>query len=174
MKGLVHIYCGEGKGKTTAATGALIRAVGNGMKVVFTQFLKDCKSGELNVIINMENVRFIYPEKIFGFYWNMTEEEKKEAGKVYKDLFEESVEVAIKEKADMLVLDEIIPACNYGFIPKHDIVSFIKNKPDKLELILTGRNPTGEFIELSDYVSEIKKVKHPYEKGVAARKGIEK
>lgn len=182
MKGLIHIYCGDGKGKTTASIGLLIRAIGNDMPVVFTQFMKNDTSSEIDVIRNIQGTKLIHAKKHFGFYHRMTEEQKVEASKEYTDILMEAINVA-KEKAfeqsksnglALIILDEIISAYNYNIIDNDLLLEFLKNKPENLEIVLTGRNPKEELIELSDYVSEIQKVKHPFDKGIGARKGIEK
>lgn len=173
MKGLIHIYCGDGKGKTTAAMGLTVRALGNGMKVVLTQFMKGDYSSELKILREIPNVQIVFCEKNFGFVWNMTEEEKAEAKAAYTRQFETAVQLAVETDADMLVMDEFMSCYEMQFIDNKRAVEFLKNKPEKLEVVLTGRNPGPELCELADYISEVKKIKHPYDKGVASRKGIE-
>lgn len=183
MKGLIHIYCGDGKGKTTASIGLLVRAVGSQIPVVFAQFMKNDTSSEISLIRNMPNTIVIHTRKQFGFYNNMTVETKEEARKEYTDIFMEAVnrakEIALqrqgnKEGLTLLILDEILSAYNYDLIKNEILLEFLKSKPDNLEIVLTGREPKEELIGLADYVSEIHKVKHPYDKGINARKGIEK
>jgi len=173
-KGLIHIYTGDGKGKTTAAVGLSIRCVGSGGTVVFTQFLKDNKSSELKVLKTIEGILLIPSEKTFGFYFNMTDQVKEEAKEVYGRLLRKAIEQATKEEYQMLVLDEIISTYNNNLIDQQYLLDFLKNKPNQLEVVLTGRNPSKELLELADYVSEIKKVKHPFDTGIHARIGIEK
>lgn len=183
MKGLIHIYYGDGKGKTTASIGLLVRAVGNHIPVVFAQFMKNDTSSEISMIRNMPDTVVIHAKKHFGFYNRMTEEEKEEAKREYTSTFIEAANRAKEEalqrqdKKDgliLLILDEILSAYNYEFIKKDMLLDLLKNKPDNLEIVLTGRNPKEELIELADYVSEIQKVKHPFDNGIGARKGIEK
>ena len=170
-RGLVHIYCGDGKGKTTAALGLALRACGRGKKVLMLQFLKGHDTGELKSIEHIPNFEVIKgPEKI-KFLSAMDEKEKSEARDMYGKLFEKATKKA--DEYDMLILDEAIGAVGGGIIDKNRLVDFIKNKPKKLELVLTGRNPDSELMALADYISEIKKVRHPYDKGITARKGIE-
>lgn len=173
MKGLIHIYCGEGKGKTTAAMGLTVRAAGCGMKIILTQFMKCGTSNELKIIKELPNVRFICVNKRLGFAWNMTEEQKKEAKMLYQQLFRDVARLAIEEEADLLVMDEFMSAYHYGWIDQREALEFLKNKPEKLEVVLTGRDPGEELIALADYVTEMRKIKHPFDKGVSARKGIE-
>lgn len=172
-KGLIHIYCGDGKGKTTAAMGLSVRAAGCGMKVILTQFMKNGTSNEVKVLKNLPNVTFVCVEKHLGFFWNMTQEEKEEAKALYQQLFRHVTKLAIEEEADLLVMDEFMSAYHYGWIDQKEALQFLKNKPEKLEVVLTGRDPGEELVGLADYVTEMRKIKHPYEQGVPARKGIE-
>jgi len=174
MKGLIHIYTGNGKGKTTAAVGLGIRACGRGMKVLMVQFLKGIETGEMTIIKKLEPDFILHRgEQLPKFTWQMNDEEKKRASKVQHEIFEFAKEAAFSGKVDLLILDEIMAAVNADFLDKNSVLDFIKNKPDNLELILTGRNAPAEFIEKADYVSEILDVKHPMKQGIPARKGIE-
>ena len=171
---MVHIYTGDGKGKTTAAVGLSVRFAGTGQKVVFTQFLKDNTSGELKILGNMEGMTLVLADEAFGFYYLMTEEEKVRAAKVYDQLLRRAVKAAEEQKAGMLVLDELLVAYQYEFIDRKWFLEFLKNRTENLEVVMTGRDPAPELLEEADYISEIKKVRHPYDKGVPARDGIEK
>ena len=179
MKGLIQIYCGQGKGKTSAAAGAAIRAAGQGFSVCFTQFLKDSHSGEIKILGQLPKVKLFHCEKSFGFSWTLSEEEKEEAKAAYQKLFtdacRESVTAAQRDKEELvlLILDEIMAATSYGFVPPEMVTEFLESKPENLEVIMTGRNPREEWISMADYVSEIQPRKHPYARGVAARRGIE-
>lgn len=173
MKGLVHIYEGDGKGKTTAAIGLCIRCVGYGEKVLFTQFMKDNRSSELEILRKIEGISFIPCDKAYGFSWTMSEETKIEAKEVYTKHLKNVINLCIKDSYRMLVVDEIISAYNLEFIDRSILIEFLRNKPEQLEVVMTGRNPAIELVELADYVSEIKKIKHPYDHGVPSRKGIE-
>lgn len=173
-KGLIHIYCGDGKGKTTAAMGLSVRAAGCGMKVVLIQFMKCGDSGEIPLMKELPNLTFACVNKNLGFSWNMTEEEKEEAKNLYQQLFRNAVRLAAEQDADMLVMDEFMSAYNYGWIEQREALEFLQNKPEKLEVVLTGRDPGEELIALADYVTEMRKIKHPFEKGIPARKGIER
>lgn len=172
-KGLIHIYCGDGKGKTTAAIGLCVRAAGCGMKVILTQFMKSGTSNEIKVLKELPNVTFTCVEKHLGFFWDMTEEEKEEAKMLYRKLFSEVTKLAVEQEADLLVMDEFMSAYHYGWIDQKEALLFLQNKPEKLEVVLTGRDPGEELIALADYVTEMKKIKHPFEQGIPARKGIE-
>ncbi|MCI8551097.1 MAG: cob(I)yrinic acid a,c-diamide adenosyltransferase [Lachnospiraceae bacterium] len=176
MKGLIHIYCGDGKGKTSAAIGQAVRSAGAGLSVVVVRFLKDEDSGELRSLSHIPGIFLIPCKDCFGFYWDMDEEQKKEAAKVYGALFEEAWEAAEKQaqaRDTVLVMDEIIAACRHGFVEKEKLLEKLQEKPERMEVLMTGRDPEEELLNLADYVSEIKKVKHPFDKGICARKGIE-
>jgi cob(I)alamin adenosyltransferase len=103
----------------------------------------------------------------------MTEEEKAEAKAAYTRQFETAVKLAVESDADMLVMDEFMSCYELQFIDNEKALEFLKNKPEKLEVVLTGRNPGPELCEIADYISEVKKIKHPYDKGINSRKGIE-
>ena len=172
-KGLIEVYCGDGKGKTTAATGLAVRAAGCGMRVLFVRFLKNEHSGELVILDKIPEIDVIHLNREFGFVFRMTEEEKQEAKEVYSNLWQEAVRRAVEEEYDMLVADEFMAAYRYEFIDHVHALEFLKNKPGKLEVVLTGRDPAPEIQELAEYISEVKKIKHPFEQGVPARRGIE-
>lgn len=174
MSGLVHIYTGNGKGKTTAAVGLGIRACGRGKKVLMVQFLKGSKTGELLTIERLKpDFEIVRQKETSKFTWNMTTEERDETGKHMKTLFDYAVEQAMSGKTDLLILDEIMAAITTGFIPLENVVSLVKQKPENLELVLTGRNAPVELVELAHYVSEINAVKHPLDSGIPGREGIE-
>ncbi len=172
MKSCVHIYCGDGKGKTTAAIGLAVRAAGGGKRVLITRFLKTDHSGEVKAIKALPEIEVTPCERSFGFFSNMTKEQKKEAKAYYSQLLESTL-MRSKEGFDLLVLDEIMAVCNYGLVEESRVLDFLKNCSEGLEVILTGRNPSERLMEEADYISEIKKIKHPYDKGIKARKGIE-
>lgn len=173
--GLIHIYCGDGKGKTTAAMGLGMRAAGRNKKVLLTQFLKDNDTGELISIEKLGDsfkvVKGIPVKKFFKF---MSYEEQIATKNEHENRFKEITQKAINENFDLLILDEIIASTNLDLVSLAEVVTFLKNKPKELEVVLTGREPNEQLIELADYVSEIKAVKHPYEKGITSRVGIEK
>lgn len=170
---MVHIYCGDGKGKTTAAAGLTVRMSGSGKRVLFVQFFKSDKSSEINILKSIDNIKTLHLEKNYGRYKNMSEEIKYQAKFEYTELLKKAMEITLIEKFDMLVLDEVISAYNYEFVEKEDLKEFLKKYGQKIEIVMTGRNPAEELIEISDYVSKIEKLKHPFDKGIKARKGIE-
>lgn len=174
MRGLVHIYSGDGKGKTTASIGLSIRCAGSGGDVLFSQFIKNNQSSELNILKQIPNIQLITCDKTFGFISRLSEEERFEAKEVYSNYLYHVLELVKTKNFRILVLDEIIGAFNYDVIDRQTLIDFLKSKPESLEVIMTGRNPGLELIELADYISEVKKVKHPFDHGVGARIGIEK
>jgi cob(I)alamin adenosyltransferase len=173
--GLIHIYCGDGKGKTTAAMGLGMRAAGREKKVLLTQFLKDNDTGELISIEKLgENFCVFRGVPVRKFFKFMSEEEQVQTKIEHESRFRQVIKKAIDENFDLLILDEIIASTNLELVPLNEVVEFLENKPTGLEVVLTGRNPNEKLIELADYVSEVKAVKHPYEKGITSRIGIEK
>ncbi len=172
VKGCLHIYCGDGKGKTTAAVGLAVRAAGYGMKVLFCQCMKDGTSSEVEMLQKL-GIDYCCCTEKFGFYWNMTDEQKEKAKDSYMELFVKVIKKAKEENYGMLVIDEFMSAYQYGMIAPREAIRFLMERPEGLEVVLTGRDPGEELIELADYVTEMKKRKHPFDKGVKARKGIE-
>lgn len=172
--GLVHIYCGDGKGKTTAAVGLTVRAQGFGLKVLFMQFLKDGNSSELNVLKKLDNVEVLGAKPIKKFTFQMSKEEIEETKEMSAKQLKEAEEKVMNGDYNLLVLDEALGSIEAGVLDEQLILDFLKNKPEKLEVVITGRIPSDNMIEAADYVSRIEKVKHPYDQGIPARKGIEK
>ena len=161
MKGCTHIYCGDGKGKTTAAMGLAIRAAGNDQKVFIIQFLKGGPTGELKILLSQPNITILRGKPNTPFTWNQTQQLK------------QAILHAQNSQCDLLILDEIIASYNLGLIDKDMLKEFILNKPEALELVLTGRDPADYMIEAADYVTEMKKIKHPFDAGIPARLGVE-
>lgn len=168
-----HIYFGDGKGKTTAAVGLAVRAAGSKLKVLFVQFLKTEFSGERHMLSHMENVTLTLCPLELKFTFEMDEKEKAQASKVFKGIFERSVTTALTEKYDMVIFDEIIEAINADILSESELFEFITNAPTSMEIVMTGHNPPQRFIDIADYVTEFKKIKHPYDRGITGRIGIE-
>lgn len=171
MSGLIHLYCGDGKGKTTAALGLALRAAGAGKQVVFTQFFKDGSSSEIEPLAALPGVRVFHADTVRDFYRNMTPTQREQAGKDYTALLRQVTQAA--QEADLLILDEIVSACNRGVVPEKLVTDFLREKPARLEVVLTGRNPSAALLELADYITEMRKLRHPFDRGIGARKGIE-
>lgn len=164
---MLQIYCGDGKGKTTAAVGLCVRAAGAGMRVCFAQFMKGGESGELCPLGMMKNVTVMRPEREFGFYKSLSEQDKIELSEIHNSLLQR----AFSGEFEMIILDEFNCAYSYNLLDRENAQNLILNSPK--EIILTGREPAEIFAQKADYISEIKCVKHPYQKGISARKGIE-
>ena len=170
--GLVHLYCGDGKGKTTAAVGLAVRHSGRGGKVVFAQFLKDGTSGECRVLAKL-GVTVLAANPVGKFSFRMTEEEKAETAAALGRTFDAATGFAVRERATLLVLDEVCAAVNCGFLPEKTLTEFLESRPDSLEVVLTGRDPSENLQVHADYITEMKKRRHPFDEGIAAREGIE-
>ncbi len=190
---MVHVYCGNGKGKSTASVGLCARAAGNDIPVLLVQFLKNDTSGELKVLNNLSNVQIMHSDKFFGFTWNMTEVELKEQAEIFVRMLgkvewwiDEKLQVVGKltgvgqnqdEKTGiklLVILDEIIPAIDCKLVEESVLFKMMdKYNMEDVEFVLTGRNPSEELKSRADYISCIEAVKHPYEKGIAARSGVE-
>ncbi|ABY93459.1 cob(I)yrinic acid a,c-diamide adenosyltransferase [Thermoanaerobacter brockii subsp. lactiethylicus] len=172
-RGLIQVYTGDGKGKTTASIGLGIRAVGRGFKVYMVQFLKGTDTGELHTLKNIENFKVFRFQSTEKFFWSLNEEEKKILAEDMKKAYEFVVDVLQNKKCDILILDEIMAAIHSKMYTVEDVLKLIDMKPPEMELVLTGRSAPQEIIERADLVTEMKAIKHPFEKGIPARYGIE-
>lgn len=173
-KGLVHIYHGGGKGKTTCGVGLCVRAAGAGMKVLIFQFMKTGESSELNILKKIPQIVIEKGTQNEKFIFQMNEKEKEEERNFYKQKFEFICKKVMEEEIDLLFLDEVLHAVNYDMLPENVLLNFLENKPEKLEVVLTGYHPSKRFMEAADYISFIDKIKHPFDCGVPERLGIEK
>lgn len=172
--GLVEVYCGDGKGKTTAAIGLGIRALGNNFKVIMIQFLKNDDTSECKMLKQLEPYfKVFHFEKKRGFTWELTDEEKQELKSEIKNALKFAAKVMDTGECDILILDELLNAVSLGFIEEGEVCELIKNKPNEVEMVLTGRELPKKIEELADYISCIEAKRHPMEKGVPARVGIE-
>ena len=168
-----HIYYGDGKGKTTAAIGLAVRAAGSKMKVLFVQFLKTEVSGERHILSHTENVTLTFCPLELKFTFEMDDKEKAQAAKIFKGIFDNAVTTALTEKYDMVVLDEVFEAINAHMLSESEVYEFITNAPSSMEIVMTGHNPPQKFMDCADYITEFKKIKHPYDRGITGRIGIE-
>lgn len=174
MFGLIHIYCGDGKGKTTAAVGLAVRCAGRGNKVLLVQFLKSRDSGELYSLAKLPDIEVMRGKESKKFSFQMNEEEKHALLIEHNKMFEQVLAKIKNGGYSLLILDEVIGALNAKVFEMPKLIEFLRHKPENLEVVLTGRNPAPELVEIADYVSEMRKVKHPMDKGIMAREGIEK
>jgi cob(I)alamin adenosyltransferase len=169
-KGLIIVHTGDGKGKTTAALGIALRACGYGMKVIMLQFFKGkWKYGELRSAPKLGS--FEIQPMGQGFTWESKDVEVDKA--MVRTAWQAAKEKILSGHYDIVILDEINYALSYGFLPVEDIVDFLKNKPAMLHVILTGRDAKPEIMEIADLVTEMRQIKHPFEHGISAQKGIE-
>jgi len=171
-RGLVQVFTGDGKGKTTAALGTILRAAGHGLNIFIIFFIKGHYAyGEYSTLDKLPNVRlasfglrqFIYKNR------EINPEEKKQA----EAALAVAREAVNSGRYDLVVLDEINVALDFHLIEIDDVINLIKNRPPHVELILTGRKADSRLIEAADLVTEMVKIKHPFDKGIKARKGIE-
>lgn len=172
--GYVHIYCGDGKGKTTTGMGLCVRAAGYGCKVLIYQFMKDNHTSERNSLKKIPNITMIDGLENEKFSFQMTDREKAEHRQYYETQFEILTKIAARDDYDVLFLDELVYAIKAGLFTESLLLNYLSRKPRHLEVILTGQNPSEALIEAADYVSEIRKLKHPFDNGVKSRCGIEK
>ncbi len=170
--GLVQVYTGDGKGKTTAACGLALRAAAHGLRVGFFRFFKPARTGEVTVLKKIRNIKVYHPfpgHPAFGKY------SKIQSDALYRSFpkaWEKVQQIIKKEKFDLVVLDEILIALRDGFLPEEKLILFLENKDENCELVLTGRPLPPEIAEKAQLISEIKALKHPFP-GIKARKGIE-
>ena len=168
---MIHLYYGEGKGKTTAAAGLALRAAGSGLHVLFVQFFKSGASGEIRALSHVENVELLTPSLHYGRYKTLSDDQKAAVGDHYAFLLREATERA--SGYDLIVLDEAVAAYNYAMLDRDALLSFLRREGSNREIVLTGRDPAPELLALADYATEMRKEKHPYDRGITARKGIE-
>ena len=171
-QGFIQIYTGNGKGKTTAAIGQAVRAAGFGLKTYIIQFMKEFPYNELNSLKHLK--QWITIEQFCGdeFVYKKELPGKEELAKAKKGL-SSAKEKMLSGDFDIIILDEVCVSIYFGLLNTDNILDFIKEKPANVELILTGRYCPAELIEKADLVTEMKEVKHYYEKGILSRRGIE-
>lgn len=167
---MVHIYCGDGKGKTTAAVGLSVRHQGCGGKVLFVQFLKNGESSEIPVLKKL-GIETIYDPDLCGFSFTMSDSQKKECLRKNTEMLAQARERS--SAYSLIVLDEVMGALSSGLLREEDVLAFLENRPENAEVVLTGRNPSEALMAQADYITEMKKLRHPFEAGIRARKGIE-
>ncbi|HID10221.1 MAG TPA: cob(I)yrinic acid a,c-diamide adenosyltransferase [Candidatus Latescibacteria bacterium] len=171
-RGLIQIYTGDGKGKTTASVGLAVRCVGHGLKVCFITFHKDPKRwgyGELEVLRKLG-------VEVFGFAGHPHFDRRLKPEDVRCECLEGlkfARKVMREGNYDLLILDEINISIGDGFLKEEEVLSVLDEKPEGLEVVLTGRNAPEGLVERADLVSEVRKVKHPYDEGIPGREGIE-
>ncbi len=168
--GLLLVYTGNGKGKTTAALGLVFRALGRGLRVAVVQFIKGkWKTGERVFAEKLPELTFLVMGE--GFTWDSDDlsRDRRAAERAWA----KAAELITGGQHDVVVLDEITYAINYGFIALADVIEVVRNRPSHVNVLLTGRNAPAELCELADTVTEMKAIKHPFEQGHKARAGID-
>lgn len=171
MKGLIHLYTGDGKGKTTAALGLALRAAGAGRRVVLLQFMKGRYTAELKSLACLPQITVLRNSKDFGFYKRMSEQDKAEITRMHNANLARAIELCGED--GLLILDEICSAYGHELVDRAAVQNYVLHKPEGVELVMTGRSPDAWLTERADYITEMQKVRHPFDLGVAAREGIE-
>jgi len=170
LEGLVQVYTGSGKGKTTAAIGLGMRACGHGYKVCMIQFLKPSTNyGEHKSVKKIKNFKI----KSYGTLEFATLKTREHYKNLSKKAFDYATKAVISGKYDIVILDEINFSAAYGYVNLDDVIRLIEQKPKNVELVLTGRDAPKEIMEKADLVTIMQEAKHPYQKGITAREGIE-
>ena len=168
---MVHLYLGDGKGKTTCAMGLALRAAGREQRVVIAQFLKSGDSGERLALKRFSNVTLLpVPERV-KFTFAMDAMEKEAAAEQSSRLL--AAAQGLMSGCDLLVLDEICAAVSTGLLPLEQVTGLLDRRPESLEVVLTGRDPAPALYDRADYITEMVKRKHPFDRGAAARRGVE-
>ena len=171
QQNLIHMYYGDGKGKTTCSIGLAIRAAGSGMKVLFVQFMKGRDTSELRILENLENIQIFRNHKDLGFLNTMTLEQQESMKQMHQTTLEQVASIIERGDCDLLVLDELLSAYEYHLIDRDFILKILDER--KAEIVVTGVNRIEEILDKADYVTNFKMEKHPYTKGIMARRGIE-
>lgn len=166
---MIHIYCGDGKGKTTAAMGLALRMAGRGKRVVIAQFLKSEDSGERRALEQLPGVKLLSLPQELPFTFEMTQRQRERERLRYGQMLKDLEECA--RQADLLVLDEVCDAIETGLADLRQVLALLEGPVG--EVVLTGREPTPELLARADYVTRMAKQRHPFDCGVPARQGIE-
>ncbi|MCR5555957.1 MAG: cob(I)yrinic acid a,c-diamide adenosyltransferase [Butyrivibrio sp.] len=184
--GLIHLYTGDGKGKTTAAIGLAVRAAGAGKKVVFAQFMKGRETSELKILSNVPEITIIRNDKDLGWFKKDDEVQGRAYTEAHNRILDEIETFIMNGQCDVLILDEATYPYNYGIIDKERLENLLllgkdheeadgKSEADERspEIVVTGRDADSFFTDRADYITEMKKIRHPYDKGIDGRLGIE-
>lgn len=174
---MIHLYTGDGKGKTSAAIGLSIRAAGWKRRICFAQFMKGNDTGELHVLREMPEVTIMRSDKNFGFYHTMSENDKAELTVIHNEILDKLLETAESGTCDVMILDEVTYPVQWGLLSMEKVQRLLAlGKEDagkEIEIVLTGRDAEDVLRDAADYITEMECVRHPFERGVEARKGIE-
>ncbi len=171
-KRLTHLYFGDGKGKTTAAMGLAVRALGNGWRVVVAQFLKGTATGEIASLETL-GATVLRGQACTKFVMQMTPQEKEETRAGHDRLLRQALELVERQQVDLLILDELSSACSLDMVDEALAKQLVEQKPDTVEMVITAHQPAPWMLEAADYATEMACRKHPYQQGIPARKGVE-
>lgn len=173
--GMLHLYIGNGKGKTTAAVGLALRAMGSGFNVLFAQFLKSADTGEKRILEQFpDKLCYFRPKQRHStFLWNMTQKQLDETKEDISTGWCFLKQEILSPRWNLIVMDEILDTIQCRLLPEEDVIQAIENRPQDVEIVCTGRNASSNFREKADYISWVEALKHPYEKGIKGRRGIE-
>ncbi len=169
---MIQTYFGNGKGKTSAAVGSAIRCAGTGNQVLFVEFLKNNDSAEFNIFKKIDNIDILYSDTPYHLYDNFKKEQTELFTKAYNKLLFSDAMKSISTY-QMIILDEILDAVVFGYIKEDALLDLLSKLKDRMEIILTGHQLPEKIEAISDYISEVKAIRHPYQKGISSRKGIE-
>ena len=170
---MIHLYVGNGKGKSTAAAGLALRFAAYEGQVLYTQFLKDGRSGEVRELKKLQTVE-VFPFPGICMFTCHMDDNTRERFKVDYDKYIKDIFRKVRVEAiGLLVLDEVIDAIHAGLVREEKLLDFLQTHPEKPEIVLTGRNPSRAIADTADYFTEFQKIRHPYDGGLEARKGIE-
>ena len=170
--GLLHLYIGDGKGKTTAAVGLCVRAKGAGLRPVLFQFLKGQSTCEL-VSLEKLGIPVFRTEDVKKFIPYMTPEELSSCKESHNSCFALAKQALQSGEYDLIAMDEVLDAVGTGMVEERALLEALRARAPHTEVVLTGRGPCDELREMADYISDVHAVKHPYTKGITARYGIE-
>ncbi|UCH57582.1 MAG: cob(I)yrinic acid a,c-diamide adenosyltransferase [Candidatus Bathyarchaeota archaeon] len=169
--GITQVYTGNGKGKTSAAFGLALRAMGRGLKVYVIQFIKGgFDYGEIHIVDKLPNITLVAFGR--GQFVNL-ENPEEEDNRLAEEALEHAKKIIEEGEHDIVILDEVNVALAFGLVELEDVIALIRGKPKKVELVLTGRGAPKEIIDAADLVTEMGEVKHPFNRGTKGRKGIE-
>ena len=172
-KGLIHLYHGDGKGKTTAAIGLALRALAAGRRVLVIQFFKNGLSGEIRLLRQMEHTKILAGTTSGRFFWDMDDLEKAETRALHDSHIDQAAAWIREGEIDFLILDELLSAWNQDIVDQAKVLDLIDNRPVEMEVCYTGRGPAEALIERADYITNMQLERHPFEQGIDARMGIE-
>ena len=172
-QGLIHIYCGDGKGKTSAAFGLSLRCAGYGEKVLVLQFLKGWDTGELRAVTQIPEIHVLRGNASSKFAFQMDADEKTTVKEQHNSILQEASSLLSTGYYRMLILDEVMDAWALDLIDQTGVLQLLQSRPANVEVVMTGHQIPDALRELADYISEVHKVRHPYDSGVLARRCIE-